>query len=153
MQQDTQWCPFLFSVNKMQKTLHAKTKQIVGLAKLRFRKDAIKSQAFAGLRAVGTTVTLTRRSADDLAAAWAKADPSGSYEGTSLADYNALRTALDTAQASRESARTGVKQAKRSQQSVLKDIHDDLVAWYGTATRVFDTNTETGALIRAKIPT
>ena len=134
-------------------TLHAKTKQIVGLAKLRFRKDPVKSQAFVGLRALGTTATTTLRSADDLAAAWAKADATGSYVGTSLADYNALRTSLATAQAGLESARATLRQAKKHQQSVLKDTHGDLVAWYGAATRVFDTNTETGALVRAQIPT
>ena len=136
-----------------QKTLHAKTKLVVGLAKVRFRKDAVKSQAFAGLRAVGNTLTLTRRSADDLAAAWAKADATGSYEGTSLTQYKALRTALDSAQTTRESARAALRQAKKQQQTVLKDAQGDAVAWYATATRVFDSNTETGALVRAQIPT
>ena len=141
------------AVTQAQAALHARTKQVVGLAKLRFRNEPVKAKAFEGLRAVGTTVSLTRSSADDLAAAWAKADATGSYVNTTLADYNALRTALDTAQTNRESGRTGVKQAKKSQQSVLKSVKGDLVAWYAAATRVFPDNTATGALIRAEIPT
>ena len=141
------------AVAQAQTALHAKTKQVVGLAKLRFRNDPMKAKVFEGLRAVGTTVSLTRRSADDLAAAWAKADATGSYVGTSLADYNTLRAALDSAQTARESGRTGVKQSKKSQQTTLKSVKGDLVAWYAAATRVFPDNTATGALVRAEIPT
>jgi hypothetical protein len=134
-------------------TLHEKTKQIGGLAKVRFRKDPIKRQAFVGLRAIGTTVVTTRRSADNLAAAWAKADPTGSYVGTDLNAYNALRTALGSAQSSRETEHAGVRQARKDLDALLVSVHGDLVAWYAAATRVFTDATPEGQLLRVEIPT
>ena len=71
----------------------------------------------------------------------------------SLTEYKSLRTALTTAATARESARAALRQAKKHQQTVLKDAQGDAVAWYSSATRVFDSNTETGALVRAQIPT
>jgi hypothetical protein len=113
----------------------------------------VKSQAFVGLRAVGTTPPTTRRSADDLAAAWAKADPDGSYLGMTLNDYNGLRSALGSSLASRESERAGVVQARKNLDALLRTLRKELVAWYAAATRVFPASTPEGKLLRTEIPT
>ena len=140
-------------LEKASAALHEATKQALGLAKVRFRKTPETLKAFEGLRASKSSLAAIKQSADDLAAAWLKADSAGSYAGVSLTDYNGVRSALTHAQSARSAAKAATKQAKAQFASEKKSVHSDLVAWYAAATRVFPTNTETGALLRAQIPT
>lgn len=141
------------ALEKASATLHEATKQALGLAKVRFRKTPETLKAFTGLQATKSSLAAIKQSADDLAAAWLKADSAGSYAGVSLTDYNAIRSALTSAESGRSAAKAATKQAKAHFASEKRSVHSDLVAWYAAATRVFPIGTETGALVRAQIPT
>ena len=143
----------LGALDKASTALHEATKQALGLAKVRFRNTPETLKAFTGLQAKKTSLAAIKQSADDFAAAWLKADSAGSYAGVSLTDYNGVRTALTSAESARSAAKAATKQAKAQFASEKRSVHDDLVAWYAAATRVFPVGTETGALLRAQIPT
>jgi hypothetical protein len=143
----------LGALTKASIALHEATKQAVGLIKVRFRDTPETLKAFANLRAVKASLSAVRQSADDLAAAWQKADPTGSYAGVTLADYNALRTEFAAKERARVAMQGTTKQARQDFTAQKTVAHKACVAWYGAATRVFPLGTETGTLLRAQIPT
>ncbi|WP_395095141.1 hypothetical protein [Armatimonas sp.] len=141
------------ALEKASMTLHDATKQALGLAKVRFRKTPETLKAFTGLQASKSSLAAIKRSGDDFAAAWQKADSAGSYAGVSLASYNATRSALTSAESARSAAKAATKQAKQRFRTQKEAVYQDLIAWYAAATRVFPDSTETGALVRTQIPT
>lgn len=133
-------------------SLHAETKQILGIAKVAFRNAPAKLGGFAPLRALGASIPKTIESAQKVSSAWQKADPAWQpLTGKTLTGYDALRASVATLQSDLANATAGVRTANKALRDRITIEDKTAKAWYAIATRVFPVGTPEGDAIRAGI--
>lgn len=135
------------------KALHQHTKQVLGLAKVRYRNEPAKLRAFAALQASNKSLTELRQVANDTLAAWQQADPDAHFGTLDTSAYTALLAALNDADKNAGGIRAARQQTRQELNKSLKQAQGDAVAWYAVATRLLASNTPDGQFVRAHIPT
>jgi len=135
------------------KTLHQHTKQVLGLAKVRFRNEPAKLRAFAALQASNRSLTELRQVANDTLAAWQQTDPDAHFGTLDTNAYAALLATLNDTDKDAGGLRAARQQTRQALNKSLKVAQGDAVAWYAVATRVLPADTPDGQFLRAHIPT
>lgn len=142
----------LGALDVARKALHQHTKQVLGLAKVRYRNEPAKLRPFATLQASNKSLTEVRQVANDTLAAWQQADPDAHFGTLDTNAYTALLSALNDADKNAGGLRAARQQSRQALNKSLKQAQGDAVAWYAVATRLLDASTPDGQFVRAHIP-
>jgi hypothetical protein len=128
-----------------------RTRVVVALGRVRFRREAARAALFAGLHAGRSRMGVYEAA---LAArdAWAQADPAWTPEtGFTLEVFAADSEALVALQAVHSQKRTALRGAAEGLMDRAREVDADCVAWYAEATRRFPVRTANGEMIRSTI--
>lgn len=128
--------------------------QGVGMARIRFRKDAEKLTLVEGVHEYGEGRDSTLQEANEWLAAWKLIEPT--WNPTPTNTYDAFESLIATCGDEKQNltdTKTAWRKAATHYNGQLLALEDLCVAWYGQATRVFPPDSEEGSLIRSQIPT
>lgn len=135
-------------------TLHDLTVEGLGMARVKWRKDAAKKAILSGLSASGGGREAIEREAQAWESVWQSFDDTWEPSATNnIADFRTLIASTTTLEKAYGNAHTVWRKAVEELQADADALWDDCVAWYEAATTLFKEGTAIGDLIRSTIPT
>jgi hypothetical protein len=134
--------------------LHDRDVQMLGMARIAYRRQPSKLVLLQNLSAVGNSRKTILGEARDLLPAWAQLDIT--YAPVATNTYTLFKGAYDQAiflSEALKKAEAAYQEEAEILEGLCRVLQDDCVAWYGEAGRVFKAGTVEGNLIRSEIPT
>jgi hypothetical protein len=135
------------------KNLLTKARQILTMAKVKFRDQSNKLNLFREIKLNSPSPNRVIAGAMEVESAWEQADPGWEPLGQPVNEFKAERveaTNLLEAQQDKESA---WKDKEELLNNLCRDLNVKNVGWYAIATALFAEGTQYGDLIRSQIPT
>ena len=135
-------------------TLHDRTVEGLGMARVKWRKDAAKKAILSNLSASGGGRETVEREAQAWASGWQSFDETWQPSATNnIADFRILIASTTTLEKAYGNAHTVWRKGVEELQAEAEALWDDCVAWYEAATTLFKEGTAIGDLLRSTIPT
>ena len=135
-------------------TLHDLTVEGLGMARVKWRKDAAKKAILANLSASGGGRETVEKEAQAWESVWQSFDDTWLPSATNnIADFRILIASTTTQEKAYGNAHTLWRKGVEELQAEADVLWDDCVAWYEAATTLFKEGTAIGDLIRSTIPT
>lgn len=142
------------TLDEMMDDLEDNKVQAVGMARYRWRNDAMNTALIDGLEEQGSGRDATISEARDWVKLWGEIDPA--WNPTPTNTRTAFQTLLGACVAAEDewkTARLTWRKAATQWNNLAAETEELCVAWYGSALRVFPEGSAEGDLIRANIPT
>lgn len=135
-------------------TLHDRTVEGLGMARVKWRKDAAKKAILSTLSASGGGRETVEREAQAWESVWQSFDDTWQPSATNnIADFRILIAGTTTQEKAYGNAHTVWRTGVEELQAEAGVLWDDCVAWYEAATTLFKEGTAIGDLLRSTIPT
>ena len=135
-------------------SLHDLTVEGLGMARVKWRKDAAKKAILSGLSASGGGRETIEREAQAWESVWQSFDDTWEPSAANnIADFRTLITSTTTQEKAYGNAHTLWRKGVEELQAEADALWDDCVAWYAAATTLYKEGTVIGDLIRSTVPT
>ena len=135
-------------------TLHEHTVEGLGMARVKWRKDAAKKNILSTLSASGGGRETVQAEAQAWESVWEKFDAAWEPSATNtIAAFRTLITDSDTQEDEFSDAHTLWRKGAEELQVLADGVWGDCVAWYEAATTLFKAGTAIGDMIRSTVPT
>lgn len=134
-------------------TLHDRTVEGLGMARVKWRKDAAKKAILSNLSAAGGGRETVEKEAQAWESVWQSFDDTWEPSPTNnIADFRTLIASTTTLEKAFGNAHTVWRKGVQELQAEADVLWDECVAWYAAATTLFKEGTAIGDLIRSTIP-
>ena len=134
--------------------LHDRTVEGLGMARVKWRKDAAKKNILSTLSASGGGRETIQAEAQAWESVWDKFDDAWvPATGNTIAAFRTLIADSDTQEDDFKDAHTLWRKGAEELQAMADGIWGDCVAWYEAATTLFKQGTAIGDMIRSTVPT
>ena len=134
--------------------LHDRTVEGLGMARVKWRKDAAKKNILSTLSASGGSRETIQAEAQAWESVWDKFDTAWvPATGNTIAAFRTLIADSDTQEDEFKDAHTVWRKGAEEMQAMADGVWDDCVAWYEAATTLFKPGTAIGDMIRSTVPT